>query len=282
MDSLKKQEMVIQKDTIRFLRKQYGKVAYKKTVFDGFAPNYYVTKGRTKKWAFFFRNPPTLPKFNLKEIGIALNNGIGVYIVIYGHEYTLLLDSFLTKCEKLGIGVLHYSKLKKNFSVLHPSIIDYPSQDKIEEGLTKIFVSSKLWFPEREAVRKKIISLGYQQICVERLKKIYPPAKECKKRIDECDFFIGLINFYYRPMVDIEVRYALKKKHKRCLIYVNADSFINTDLSGTGQDKAKKLKDLIAYVRKFKTHEKFSTENQLSKLVKTQLPKLISEHTKED
>lgn len=268
----KKEEIKIRKNLVSFLKSHFhGKVTRNKVVFANFAPDYHVKQGKNKQRIVFFRNPPDVPTPFLKEIKLAITNGIGVYIAIYDHEYERLLSDFLSKCETLSIGVLQYGTGKSNFSKILPSITDYPPPDKIEEGLIKVFIGSKLWISEREIVRKKIISLRHQPICVERLTTPEKIEEECIHWIDKSQYFVGIITPVYSTLVDKEIRHAIKTKSKKTLIYIRADCFADTE---------PKLSRLIKYVKKEASYEKFDTNKKIGGLIKKQLPETIGKNLK--
>src|SRR3989344_5069444 len=127
-----------------FLKKRFGTKGQKnKPLFLGFAPDHILEKNN-KKYMVLFRNPPDIPEIWLKEIRLALKNGIGVYIAIYNHEYEKLLENFLSKCESFGIGVMQYGVDKNNFTITLTCLIDRPKEDVLQQNLINIFISSKL------------------------------------------------------------------------------------------------------------------------------------------
>jgi|SRR3989344_753734 len=266
------EEIRIKKSLVSFLKKKFhGKVTCNKEVFPNFAPDYHVKQGNNKQRIVIFRNPPTIPEIYLNEIKLAITNGIGVYIAVYNHEYQKLLKDFLSKCETLSIGVLQYGTGQSKFSRILPSITDYPPPDKIEEGLIKVFISSKLWISEREAARQKIIRLRHQQICVERLTTPEKIEEECIKWVEESQYCIGIITPAYSKLVDKEIRHAIKTKPKRTLVYIRADCFV---------DPEPKLSQLIKYIKQEATFEKFDTYKKVGDLIKKQLPETIGKNSK--
>jgi hypothetical protein len=240
----------LEKKLSSFLKNKWkGKVTRNKKIFSGFAPLFHVKTGKTER-IVLFRDPPTIPDFNLKEIKLALKKGMGVYIAIYNHAYEKMLEDFLSKCEHCGIGVIQYEIDKSGFSVVLPSVTDYPKQDKIDESLIKIFISSKLWIAERKAAHKKVKSLRHQPICVERLSNQGRIETVCYNRIDESPYFIGILTPHYRELVDKEIKHALKKKPDKSLILIRNDCFIKP---------TRKLSKLIDYIKPQKTFYKFSS-----------------------
>lgn len=266
------EEIKIKKILVSFLRGHFhGKVTCNKEVFPNFAPDYHVKQGKNKQRIVIFRNPPTIPEMYLNEIKLAITNGIGVYIAIYNHEYQKLLKAFLSRCETLSIGVLQCGTGRSNFSRILPSITDYPPPDKIEESLIKVFISSKLWISEREAVRKKIISLRHQQVCVERLTTPEKIEEECINWINQSQYCVGIITPAYSALVDKEIRHTIKTKPKKTLVYIRADCFV---------DPEPKLLRLINHVKKEATYEKFDTDKKIGGLIKKQLPEIIGKNSR--
>jgi len=264
-------ELRLRDELKTFLERKFcGNVTPNKTVFPGFAPDYYL-KVRNKQRIVIFRNPPTMPETWQRELMLALKNGIGVYIVIYNHEYDKLLECLSSKCETCGIGVIQYGIDGSGFSIVLPSLIDYPAPDKLTEGLVKVFLSSKLWIVEREAVRKSIRRLRHQPVCVERLSNQGPVDAESIKRLDESQYFVGIVTPQYRPLVDKEIRHALKTKTPKCLIYLRADCLVQP---------AGKLSALIKHIQAKTTYYRFDKEKQLSALINKQLPEMISRDIK--
>jgi len=251
----------------KFLKQQFkASVKINKKVLKGLVPDYFLQKSNGQKRIVIFRNPPVFPETNRNEIKTAMQNGIGVYIAIYNYENNPLLEQLCEQCQECGVGVIQCSSTLL-CRILVPSVRDYPREDNIIEGRTKFFISSKLWLPEREVVRKKLKFHKHQPICMERIPGHGSVQEECFRLIDESQFFIGIITPEYRSWVDKEIRYALKKKQKRCKVYVRADCFPTSK---------KKLNKLIIEVRKVKVSHGFGTADDLGKLIPKHAEQLIS------
>ena len=263
-----KEDIKFRKKSYDFLKTKYGSTIKKNTfIFQNFAPDYYIKNGK-KERIFILRNPPQFPLFWVEEIKIAQQRGIGIYLIIYDHEYDPLIEKLLEKCDQLGVGVIQCKRTYK-FECLQPAITDYPKTDKIIEGRMKFFISSKLWLPEREGARKILIKFKHQPICVERLSNQGQIEEVCIELIDKSEFFIGVITPEYRSIVDKEIRYAIKKKNKKCLVYIRTDAF------STNKNK---LKQLISHVKQKATYHKFSNENDLNRMIPTHSADLIGKH----
>ncbi len=264
---------IIRNRLLSFLKKKYkAKVLKNHIIFNNiaFAPDFYVRRDKGKGVIVIFRNPPDFPDNFSNEIRLALKEGLAVYIAIYNNDFNPLLDELISKCDQYGVGIMQCSNTY-NCQVLQPSISDYPKFDKIIEGWLKIFISSKLWIIERDTVRKVLKENKYQPICVERISNHNPVEEECYKWIDKSPFFIGVITRQYRLLVDKEIRYALKKKRHKSLIYIKNECF---------QETKHKLKRLIKNAEKNSTYYKFNNEKDLKKMISIQIAELIGKHTK--
>ena len=247
-----KDEELIRKKLSSFLKNRF-KSSVKKNymVFQKFAPDYYIKKKNGKKIIVIFRNPPEFSDVLKNDIRLASKEGLSVYIAIFNHEFDSLLDKFLEECDNYGVGVIQISNLYE-CKILQPSLLDLPKLDEITENRIKIFISSKLWIPEREMVRNILFKYKHQPICVERLANQSPVEETCYNWIKKSRFFVGVITRQYRPIVDKEIKFALKSKKKKCIIYIRNDCF---------QEEKLKLKKLIDFSKKYSTVFKFVNEN---------------------
>lgn len=266
------QERKIRKGLTSFLKRRYSNSTIKSNhmVFHNFAPDYYITQKNSKKRIIIFRNPPEFPHMNTKEIQLAQKEGIGVYIATFNHESDSLLESLIEKCDEFGVGVIHCTSTH-NFQILQPCLIDFPKIDKIIEKRIKFFISSKFWIQERDNIRKTLFRLKHQPICMERVSNQESLEQSCFNWIDESQFFIGIITTQYRPWVDKEIRHALRKKQKKCIIFVNKDC---------SQQKRGYLKQLVDHVKKKKVVCLFNCPKELGKLASDRIVELVAEHTK--
>ena len=266
------QEDKIRKELFSFLKKKYRVQVHKNhSIHNNFAPDYYLKQKNGKKTIIIFRNPPEFPDVQSADIRTALNDGISVYVAIFNHDYNPLLDDLIDKCDQYGVGVLQISN-SYDCITLQPSLPDAPKSDNIFESRIKIFISSKLWTPERETTRSVLKKVKYQPICVERIPGQNPIEETCFEWIEKSQFFIAIVTRQYRPMVDKEIKYALKKKKtEKCLFYIKNDCF---------QEKKLKLKNLIKFIRKNATFHKFVNEMELRKMQPRQVAELIGKNTK--
>ncbi|MEK6983923.1 MAG: DUF4062 domain-containing protein [Nanoarchaeota archaeon] len=256
-----------------FLKKKYKVYVHKNySVYNNFAPDYYLKQKNGKKTIVIYRNPPEFPNVQSEDIRTALKEGISVYIAIFNHDYNPLLDELINKCDTIyGAGVLQISN-SFDCVVLQPALLDVPKSDNIIENRIKIFISSKLWIPERDITRNVLKKVKYQPICVERIPGEKTIQENCFKWIEKSQFFIAIVTRQYRQMVDKEIKHALKKKKKeKCLFYIKNDCF---------QEKKLKLKNLIKFIQKEATFHKFVNETELRKMQPKQIAELIGKNTK--
>jgi CRISPR/Cas system CMR subunit Cmr6 (Cas7 group RAMP superfamily) len=93
----------------------------------------------------------------------------------------------------------------------------------------------------------------------------------CYDWIDKSQFFIGIITRQYRPIVEKEIKYVLKKKKERCLIYIKNECF---------QENSLKLKSLIKFIGKKVTYHKFDDEITLRRVIPNQIADLIGKYAR--
>jgi hypothetical protein len=265
------QEEKIRRCILSHIKDKYHvRVQKHRIVFDQFAPDYYLKNRSGKETIIIFRNTPIFPDVYGNEIRLALDSGISVYIAIFNYEFDPILDEFLEKCDQYGVGIIQCTKTF-HCKMLQPSISDYPKLDKIIENRIKIFISSKFWITEREDTRKILLKYKHQPICVERLSNQKPVERMCYDWIDKSQFFIGIITRQYRPIVEKEIKYVLKKKKERCLIYIKNECF---------QENSLKLKSLIKFIGKKVTYHKFDDEITLRRVIPNQIADLIGKYAR--
>lgn len=266
------QEGKIRDKLYLFLKKKYQvKVLKNHGIYNNFAPDYYLKQRNGKKTIIILRNPPEFPNVQSADIRTALKEGISVYVATFNHDYNPLLDELVDKCDQYGVGVLQILNSYECI-ILQPSLPDAPKSDNIFENRIKIFISSKLWIPEREITRSILKKVKYQPICVERIPGQNTIEETCFEWIKKSQFFIAIVTRQYRQMVDREIKYALKnKKKEKCLFYIKNDCF---------QEKKLKLRNLIKFIQKNATFHKFVNEMELRKMQPKQVAELIGKNTK--
>lgn len=241
-----------------------------------FAPTYHIKKRNGNERVIIYRKPAIFPELDIAEIRAASKKGIGIYIAICDGERSELVDELSERCEDEGAGIIQNIGGSK-FSV-QPCVQDYP-RDRIFENRVKFFVSSRLRIAERLMIREKLMSVKYQPILVECISNHNPIEEECIKWVEQSEFFIGLVTPPFRPLVDKEIRHALKCKKHKFKIYIRMDA-LNTKPAGNSKSaaKAKKLLQLIEIIKKNGTHTKYASEPDLRKLIGNDISTLIKDN----
>lgn len=267
-----KKEYKLKSKLGKFLAKEFdGKVYRNKRIEEGgYAPDYLIKKKR-KTIIVIFRNTQKLSELEEEIIKNCVIKEYSVYLAVYIKDpYSEeLLDELIETCEKTGIGVIRCEEEKQKRIL--PSARDLP-HDKIDNNLIPIFISSKLSvYEERDSIHKIVKSLKHQPICVERLTLSGFLWKECKKWIDKSNFFIGIICSKYSSIVEKEIKYALKKKGGKCLIFIRFDCF--------SKPRKKEIQDFIEEIKDY-AYCRYTGCDDLRKKVRNKLNPLIRSNLK--
>lgn len=268
-----KDEEEIKKNLKKFLYKCFpGNIKRNIKIFEGFAADYLIIKGK-KKRIILFRNPPVYPKHFIKEIQTCLSRGYIVYIAAYTDPSTNdLLDDLIERCTGEGIGTIKCEG-KNNFIIVKKAKLDYP-EEKLNGMWAYIFISSKLSAEERDITYNIVKQLKYQPICVERINLNGVTLDECKKWINQSKLFIGVVTPKYSNIVEKEIKHALSKFRERCLIFIKGDCKIS-ELSN---------KDIIRLIEKVikpkTTFVEYHSIDELKKEIKKRLPQLVNANLK--